>query len=182
MASDDAIPWFRRVVPGGLLVGVGLWVLSRIGEGGGANEGGGEVAVVVVQALLGLGLMLGGATLVARPLAQVIVTPFVRLLFPEDHDYTPPPLYPLARYYWRQGRVEEAERQYRKILRHHRQEGAAYRELVELLMTVDRRREAETVFRRGMAVLKDATERERLREVYEGLVAGAAWVAGEEPK
>ncbi len=167
MAWDDTIPWFRRVLPGAVLVGAGLFLLHEIG-GGDADE----IVATVFKALIGLGLMLAGAVLVARPLAHLIVTPFVRMLFPEDHHYTPPPLFPLARHYWKQGRGEDAVKQYQKILKYHPQEADAYKELAQLFLSLDRRREADAVVRKGCVTLRDKAAREDLYQFYSALVAG----------
>ncbi|GAB4240994.1 MAG: hypothetical protein OHK005_03570 [Candidatus Methylacidiphilales bacterium] len=161
MDPDDSFPWFRRVLPGAFLIGLGLFLLQGIATGQEA-----EVVETVFRALMGLAFMVAGAVLVARPLAQLIVTPFVRMLFPEDHNYTPPPLYSLARHYRKQGRSEEALVQYRKILKHHPREAEAYQELVQLLLALDRSAEAESVYKKGMATLKDQAAREKLDEFY----------------
>lgn len=161
MDPDDSFPWFRRVLPGAFLIGLGLFQLQGITTGPES-----QITETVFRALMGLALVLAGAILIARPLAQWIVTPFVRMLFPEDHNYTPPPLYSLARHYCKQGRFEEAIRQYHKILKHHPQEIEAYLELVQLLLILGQRAEAESVYKKGVAHLADPGAREDLHAFY----------------
>lgn len=149
-------------------MGIGYGVLSglEVREGVAIPE-------TVIRAVVGLGLLIGGAVLLARPIALMVVTPFVRLLFPEDHDYTPPPLFSLARHYWKKGQTEAAIAQYRKIVKYHPQEVEGYRELAQLLVETGKRNEADAVVRQGVSKLRAVEAREGLSAWYGELLSGA---------
>lgn len=167
MFTEDSFPWWRRVVPGIVLIGLGLGLIVHRTAPGTAT-----IPMTLFTALGCLALIIGGAIMIAKPLAILLAEPIVQLLWPEDHSYIPPPLYALPRHYWKEGRLEEACREYKKITTHHPQELVAYIEWITLLLLINQPEQAQTVFKRATLKLKDPSARQSLQETYQRLLTG----------
>lgn len=96
-------------------------------------------------------LAFAGLFLVLRDCIQLAAMPFVALVnsivFPRTRSSRPTPNYQLAEFYVEEERYDEAEIEYRTIIRYHRRELRAYLGLIELLVFLGRSREAAAVLR-----------------------------------
>ena len=109
-----------------------------------------------------------GGGLIFKDLLRLAARPFIfvieSIVFPIIPAGKPAPNYLLAQYYLREDLLEEAEIEYRTILKNHGREKRAYLELMSLLAGQGRFRAAKRVFSRGKRKLRsnsgDATDLE----------------------
>lgn len=107
-----------------------------------------------------LGLI--GLSRVFRDLIELAAKPFTMMIdaivFPKIHGGKPPPNYKLAEYYLKEGRWEEAEEEYRIIIKNHRKETQAYIALMRLLFEMRESDEAKKVFQKATKYLRNHPE------------------------
>jgi len=158
----------KRVLPGLILLAMGFASLYF------TDRRGGEGLVVGVRTLASFVFLLPGAIFLAHPVATLIATQFANILYPEDHDYSPPPLYRLPEMYIRQNRHGDAVQEYQKILHHHPREIRAYLALLEVAFQLMQDPVlGEKTYRTGLRRLKNVGDRVKLEETYQALRAGA---------
>lgn len=158
---------FKRFLPAAFLMGIGFTGMIK-------SDAGESMAGVAAVSLIGLAFLIAGACFIAKPVAYMIVSPLVGLLYPEDHSYSPPPLYRLPEMYVRQGRYQDAALEYQKILRHHPREVRAYLALLEVaFLHLQDGALAEKTHKAGLRKLKDPEARAQLEETFQALQAGA---------
>jgi tetratricopeptide (TPR) repeat protein len=157
----------KRFLPAAFFMGIGFTGMMMSGAGE-------SMAGVAAIALIGIAFLIIGACFIAGPIAYMIVSPIVGLLYPEDHSYSPPPLYRLPEMYIRQGRYQEASLEYQKILHHHPRELRAYLALLEVsFQHLQDPLLAGKIYKAGLRRLKDPGARAQLEETFQTLQAGA---------
>ena len=105
----------------------------------------------ILLAVLGVGLVFKDLLhLGAKPFTAMIDA----IVFPIIPAGKPKPNYRLAEYYVRENLLEDAEIEYRTILKNHGNEKRAYLALIELLVQQDDIHEAKKVFRKAKRKLR----------------------------
>jgi hypothetical protein len=168
----------KSVVIGLIFFGTGFFFLFHLGYSPEPSEDvPSNPATLVYQSLKGLivgvGLMVVGAMFMARSIINIIIQPFMGMLFP-DETYVPPALYSLPEMYLRQDRAADAAAEYEKILKHHPDEANAHIFLIEVALTrLKDPHRAEKTHRHGMRKIKDETQRKLMTDWYEALKQGS---------
>lgn len=107
-------------------------------------------------------LAFSGLFLVIKDCIRFAAVPFTTMIdaivFPRVRSGKPEPNYRLAEYYVKEERWDDAEVEYRTILKFHRREGKAYLGLIELLMVEGRAEEARKVLHQSRRYLKSDPE------------------------
>lgn len=107
-------------------------------------------------------LAFAGLFLVVKDCIKLAAAPFVALInsivFPRVRSSKPTANYQVAEFYVEEERYEEAEIEYRTIIRYHRRELRAYLELMELLVSLGRGEEAADVLRSARRHLRNDPE------------------------
>ena len=135
---------FRLLASAPLILAV--WILLR--QGG------------LWSALAALACLIVTAVLVARPLVAVIVYPVGNLFWPDERG-VPPPLHKLAEWHLRHGRVDDAVREYEKMIKYHPGETAAHGALywIHTHLRPDEE-QAASVRKRALKKLKSEEDRQ----------------------
>jgi tetratricopeptide (TPR) repeat protein len=161
-------PVLRWAIAAALFFGM-FHVLKR------TTEGGDDYLRVFVQCLFGLASAVAGSVLVAPELAAWAVIPISSAfdaIFLGRRDFDPPPAaYTLARFYREQERYEEALEEYRKIIRYHPEEIAAYLEAIEIAQANALPKVARRLYRTGLRKIRVAADREQLHSAYQSALA-----------
>jgi tetratricopeptide (TPR) repeat protein len=123
--TDLLVALLKRLPLLALLGAVLVVFLGKVGTTGGGYLG---VFAWMLFAFVPAILM---AVLVARPIAEFLALPFERLYMPRG-EVIPPPLYYLIEKYVQEGRLEEAMREYAKVLHYHPQEYPAHEGRIRL--------------------------------------------------
>lgn len=137
--------------------GLGWLILARWG----GNWGEAELAVV------GFGLLMLAALIVAPPLARLIGEPAGGLFYPVRRESRPPPLYSVGEARRKRGDFSGAIRHYREIARNYPQELRPYVEMIDIaILDLKDVALADAVLQRGLATLKREEDRAVLREMH----------------
>jgi hypothetical protein len=164
----------RSVLIGLFFWGAGLCVLFLAQPSSDQPE---PVVTALSHSLKTLGvsilLMAAGALFLARPVINLILQPFMNMLFPEE-SYVPPPIYTLPEMYLRQDRPAEAAAEYEKMIRNHPGEVNAHIFLIEVALTrLNDPHRAEKAHKHGLHKIKDEADRKLMTDWYEALKQGA---------
>lgn len=117
--------------------------------------------------LLGFLFFLIAAIFVAGPIARLLAEPAGSLLLPRRYYDKPQPMYGIPESRRAQKRPEEAILEYEKIAVAHPDEIRPHLEMIDIALTDLRDPDmAEAFFRRGIASLRKADDRDRLAQVY----------------
>ena len=133
-----------------ILAGVVLLTSAWLMRMGFKIEGIGAAFPVIGSMLLLVTFALLMAPDTAFKVAEWCAKPFADIFYPSEEFEKPPLSYKLARRYSQERRVEDAVREYEKILFYYPEEKTAYLELIDLAKRFDQeelRQQYEAVFR-----------------------------------
>lgn len=107
--------------------------------------------VAIIIGLIGLSRVFSDLLeLAAKPFTMLVDA----IIFPKITAGKPPPNYKVAEYYVEQKRWEEAEIEYRTILKNHRKEARAWLGLIRLLVATGDIEESKKMFRKAQRHLR----------------------------
>ena len=123
--------------------------------------------------LLGMGLLLAGSVLIARPVARLLARPWGALYFPDEPYARPPPRYSIAEARVKEGRYAEALAMYEKIAADYPDEIKPHLAMLEL--AVRRLHDpvrATAIYHRSRAALRQPAQRAVLARMRQALLVG----------
>ena len=151
---------FRIVARWGLGLALELWAFRKIHH---VFNGPADLLSAFAGCLFGFAALISGAFFFLPELVPLIAAPVVRFftgLFLPNETGKAPLDYTLARFYVKNGRLEEALEQYFRILENYPQELAAYREGLEVARSTGDSAAAERLAKMALRKLKDPAARE----------------------
>ena len=153
-------PLFRVVARWGFGLALEFWAFRKIHH---ILNGSADMMSAFAGCLFGLAALISGVFFFLPELSALIVSPVARFfsgfVFPEVTDKAPLD-YTLARFYTKNGRLEEALGQYFMILENYPQEVAAYREGQEVAQSAGDTAAAARLTKMALRKLKDPAARE----------------------
>ena len=163
----DPLRQVLAAVAGVLLIAIGIGIASRaIGE---------DLIAGVAIALLGVGMMLAGAILLAFPAARWLAHGTGNLFYPDEKLDRPPPLYSRAEALAKMDRFDEAMAAYEQIVADYPAEVKPFIDMIDIAIRHYRDPErANRIFQRGIAALTDQDARDSLSRMYRGIRSLAA--------
>lgn len=139
------------------------WLMATRASGGWAAAG---------PALIGMGMILAGAVIVAPGLATLIAEPAGSIYMPTDHADRPAPMYGIADARRAKGDYEGAMLHLDSIAVSDPQQLDAYVKMIDIAV-VDLRdlKRAETAYHRGIAALANDGDKSALSVMYRALMS-----------
>ncbi|HOW97075.1 MAG TPA: hypothetical protein P5567_09550 [Kiritimatiellia bacterium] len=119
--------------------------------------------------LVGCGVLLAGAWVIAFPIARILAAPFSAIFWPTGAE-PPPPVYGIPESHVKKGLYAEAIREYHEIIRKWPHELKPYVDLLDL--AVRRMRDPDLAARihgEALLKLKKPEERETVTRLYEAM-------------
>jgi hypothetical protein len=150
-----------RLASAAIYLGLGWFCLARTSQ---HND--------LILLPCGMACLLAAATLLARPIAQLIAAPAGNLFYPEARFDRPQPMYSIPESKRKQGLCHEAMAGFRKIADEYPGDVRAYVEMIDIAVVDLHDGEfAETILQRGLAECRKEEDREILRRMYTAIVS-----------
>ena len=144
---------FKRFLPAAVALALGIGVLLGAGN--------------AAQMLLGFLFFLVAAIFVAGPIAQWLAEPMGSLFWPRKYYAKPQPMYGIPQSRRAKGLLEEAIAEYEKIAAAYPQEVRPWLEMLAVAIhDLKDAERAQTIFERGIALLKNADDKDLLARTY----------------
>ncbi len=151
---------------------VGGWFVFSTAFGSAVDSAGGlgQRFVTIGGVIVGCGLILGAAVLLAFPLSGLLSAPWGNFLFPNAKFDRPQPLYSLAEAQARREEYEKAMSTYEGIADDFPEEVRPWIGMVEIAVTAlqDVNR-ADSIYQRGMEQLTNVEAQETFTRMYRGI-------------
>ncbi len=118
--------------------------------------------------LIAILLLIGAASIIARPVAYIMTRKTGSLIFPDEKNHRMPPAYSVAQAKRIQGAFDEGMRLFDAIVKEHPQELPAWRAMVEITMeNLKDRERAHRILERGLAALTKESSRRVLQQTFD---------------